>query len=173
MRHTSDNVAIDHLAIAILRRDGCVVLVQQQTPGVAEPYWVLPGGLVEAGELVVDALVREVYEEAGAHITEVGQLACISQIDRPMHQMQTIVFIFEVRHWHGALESNDPDHEAFGAELVPCGEAIRRLEVNGGWPGIQEPQLAYLRGDAQAGTIWFYREEQGVQSLVASIASLQ
>jgi 8-oxo-dGTP pyrophosphatase MutT (NUDIX family) len=44
MRHTSDNTAIDHLAIAILRRDDCVVLVQQQTPGAAQPYWVLPGG---------------------------------------------------------------------------------------------------------------------------------
>jgi len=63
--------------------------------------------------------------------------------------------------------------ETISAELVPYAQAIRRLEENGGWPGIQEPQLAYLRGDAQAGTIWFYREEQGVQSLVASIASLQ
>ena len=60
--------------------------------------------------------------------------------------------------------------EAQGAELVPCAEAIRRLEVNGGWPGIQEPLWAYLRGEARAGTIWFYREDQGVQSLVASIA---
>jgi len=63
MRHTSDNVAIDHLAIAILRRDDCVVLVQQQTPGVPQPYWVLPGGLVESGELVVDALIREVQND--------------------------------------------------------------------------------------------------------------
>jgi hypothetical protein len=48
--------------------------------------------------------------------------------------------------------------------------AIGRLEINGGWPGIQEPLWAYLRGEARAGTIWFYREEQAIQSLVACIA---
>jgi 8-oxo-dGTP diphosphatase len=170
MRHTSDNVAIDHLAIAILRRDDCVVLVQQQMPGAAQPYWVLPGGLVESGELVVEALIREVQEEAGAHVTAIAQLVCISQIDRPAHGMQTIVFIFEVEQWHGALEVNDPDAEVLAAELVPYDQAIRRLEVNGGWPGIQEPLRAYLRGEARTGTIWFYREELGVQSLVTYVA---
>jgi len=169
MRHSSDNVAIDHLAIAILRRDGCVVLVDQQTPGT-EPYWVLPGGLVEPGELVLDALIREVREESGAHVTAIAQLACLSQIDRPAQLMQTVAFVFEVAQWHGILESNDPDLEAFGAELVPYAQAWNRLAANGGWPGIQAPLLAYLRGEAQAGSMWFYREELGLQSLVGCIA---
>src|SRR4051812_35187032 len=63
MRHTSGAIAIDHVAIAILRRDDGVVLVQQQTPDIPQPYWVLPGGLVEAGELIANALIREVWEE--------------------------------------------------------------------------------------------------------------
>src|SRR5258707_12036516 len=138
MRHTSGTIAIDHLAIAILRRDDCVVLVQQQAPGIAQPYWMLPGGLVESGELITDALIREVREEAGAHVTAIAQLVCISQIDRPAHQMQTVTFIFEVGQWDGALESNDPDAETIGAELVPYAEAIGRLAVNGGRPGSQE-----------------------------------
>jgi 8-oxo-dGTP diphosphatase len=169
MRHTSDNVAIDHLAIAILRRDDCVVLVQQQMPGVAQPYWVLPGGLVESGELMMDALIREVQEEAGAHVTAITQLVCISQIDRPAQRMQTVAFIFEIGQWEGAFKFNDPDAETISAELVPYAEAIRRLEANGGWPGIQAPLLAYLRGDTRAGTIWFYREELGVQALAACV----
>jgi ADP-ribose pyrophosphatase YjhB (NUDIX family) len=52
MRYTSDGIAIDHLAIAILRHGDSVVLVQQQGANDAQPYWVLPGGLVEAGELI-------------------------------------------------------------------------------------------------------------------------
>src|SRR5206468_221402 len=100
----------------------------------------------------------------------IAQLACLSQIDRPALQMQTVAFIFEVGQWHGALQSNDPDAETISAELVPYAEAISRLDANGGWPGIQEPLLAYLRGDARAGTVWFYREDLGVQSLVASVA---
>ena len=125
---------------------------------------------MEAGELIADALIREVQEEAGAHVTAIAQLACLTQIDRPAHQMQTLAFIFEVEQWHGALQSNDPDAETISAELVPCDEAIRRLEANGGWPGIQAPLLAYLRGDARAGTVWFYREDLGGQSLVAYVA---
>jgi 8-oxo-dGTP diphosphatase len=146
------------------------VLVQQRAPGAAEPYWVLPGGLVEAGELIVDALIREVQEEAGAQVTAIARLACTSQIDRPAHQMQTVTFVFEVAQWHGALQFDDPDDETLGVELVPYAEAIRRLETNGGWPGIQEPLLAYLRGEVRAGTIWFYREDLGVQALVARVA---
>src|SRR3954447_15900880 len=107
MRHTSGAIAIDHVAIAILRRDDGVVLVQQQTPDIPQPYWVLPGGLVEAGELIANALIREVWEEAGAHVTAIARLACLSQIDRPARQMQTVVFIFEVGQWHGPLQSND------------------------------------------------------------------
>jgi ADP-ribose pyrophosphatase YjhB (NUDIX family) len=125
---------------------------------------------VESGELVMDALIREVQEEAGAHVTAIAKLACLSQIDRPAHRMQTVALIFEVAQWHGALQSNDPDAEAFGAELVPLAEAISRLAANGGWPGIQEPMLAYLRGETPAGSAWFYREDLGIQSLVACIA---
>ena len=39
--------------------------------------WVFPGGIVEVGENVIDALKREIMEEAGVEI-EVGELFCIS-----------------------------------------------------------------------------------------------
>src|SRR3954447_16724487 len=152
MRHSSDGIGIDNIALAILRRDDCVVLVQQGH-GASAPYWVLPGGLVEAGELIVDALIREVREEAGAEVTNIGHLACLSQIDRPEHALQSMAFIFEITTWHGTLQSDDPDDEILAVELVPIADAIDRLNANGGWPGIQEPLLAYLRGEAQPGTL--------------------
>ena len=39
--------------------------------------WVFPGGQVEVGENVIDAVKREVMEEAGVDI-EVGEVFCIS-----------------------------------------------------------------------------------------------
>lgn len=39
--------------------------------------WVFPGGQVEVGENVIDAVKREVMEESGVDI-EVGELFCIS-----------------------------------------------------------------------------------------------
>lgn len=169
MRHSSDGVTIDHVAIAVLRRDGALVLVQQQAGPEAEPYWVLPGGLVEAGELVVDGLVREVLEEAGVTVRSITHLACCCQIDRPALNNQVVALIFEVGAWDGTLGAQDPDQEILAVELAPLAEAIHRLATNGGWVGIQEPLLAYLRGSAQPGSAWFYREEDGVQRLIASV----
>ena len=169
MRHTSNGVAIDHLALAILRQKDQIVMVQQQTPNDDQTYWVLPGGLVEACELVVDALIREVQEEAGIQITAITRLACCSQIDRPANGAQTLAFVFEVEMWQGTLSSQDPDAEVLEVELVACTEAINRLEQNGGWTGIQAPLLAYLQGTAPAGTFWFCRQDVEGQHLISSI----
>ena len=169
MPHTSNGNAIDYVAIAILRRDDQLVMVRQHVPDSGQPYWVLPGGLVEAGELVHQALIREVKEEAGVTVTAIGPLAVLSQIDRPAHAGQTLAFTFEVSHWQGELQVQDPDGEVSGVELVPQAEAIARMARSNGWAGVREPLLAYLRGQAEAGTMWFYRETENGQGLISAL----
>jgi ADP-ribose pyrophosphatase YjhB (NUDIX family) len=48
---------------AILRWRGRVLLCRHEKPG--KEYWLLPGGGVEAGESLVEALHRELQEEIG------------------------------------------------------------------------------------------------------------
>ena len=48
---------------AILRWQGRVLLCRQEKPG--KEYWLLPGGGVEGGESVMEALTRELREEVG------------------------------------------------------------------------------------------------------------
>ena len=48
---------------AILRRERKVLLIRHEKPG--REYWLLPGGGVNAGESLVDALRRELAEEVG------------------------------------------------------------------------------------------------------------
>jgi 8-oxo-dGTP diphosphatase len=48
---------------AILRRGSTILLVRHEKAG--REYWLLPGGGVNAGETLVDALHRELAEEVG------------------------------------------------------------------------------------------------------------
>jgi len=48
---------------AILRWKGRVLLCRHEKPG--KEYWLLPGGGVNSGESLVDALYRELAEELG------------------------------------------------------------------------------------------------------------
>ena len=48
---------------AILRWNGRILLARHEKPG--KEYWLLPGGGVNSGESLVDALHRELAEEIG------------------------------------------------------------------------------------------------------------
>lgn len=164
MRHTSDTIKIDCIALAILRYEDQIVMVQQDSAKANRSYWVLPGG-----ELITDALIREVKEETGVQVNAIGPLVGLSQIDRPLQASQFLLFLFEIAQWQGMLQYQDPDGEVHNVELVEQREAIKRLQCNGAWPGIQRPLLAYLRGEVHPGTMWFYREGHEGQQLLAML----
>lgn len=54
---------------AVILKDGQVLLLRRYVTGRGE-YWVFPGGGVEEGETVEQAMVREVKEEVGLDVTE-------------------------------------------------------------------------------------------------------
>ena len=49
-------------ACGLVQKDGLLLLVRNPRRG-----WEMPGGTVEQGETVTDALRREIYEESGIH----------------------------------------------------------------------------------------------------------
>ena len=154
-KHTTDAMDLDLVAIGILRREGRLVMVRPAREG---NRWYIPGGLIEGGELADEGLKRELREETGAEVIGTSLPVFISQIDRPAHRAQTIVFGFAISEWRGELRVDDPDGEIDEVALVPFGEACQRLRENGGWPGVQEPLLAYLEEKVAPGALWFYRE---------------
>ncbi len=57
------------LGVGALIFDGNRVLLVERAREPLAGYWSLPGGAVETGERLEDALVREVLEETGLHVT--------------------------------------------------------------------------------------------------------
>ena len=68
MSEPADRSPID-VAVGVLIRDDGSFLLAQRPPGKPMAgYWEFPGGKLEPGESVLDALVREFDEELGLHV---------------------------------------------------------------------------------------------------------
>jgi len=59
---------VDVAAAVLIRSDGAALLAQRPGDKVYSGYWEVPGGKIEPGEPVVEALKREIREELGVEI---------------------------------------------------------------------------------------------------------
>jgi len=88
-KHKGPRVTVD----AIVIRDRIqVLLVRRKWP---PPGWALPGGFVDRGETVEQAVCRETLEETGLVVTRLRQLHAYSDPRRDPRQ-HTVGIVFEV-----------------------------------------------------------------------------
>ena len=146
-----------HVVAAIIRRQDEILLVQQQGPGDAKPNWALPGGGAVVGEVIPEALRREVGEETGLRVEAVGPLAYCAQVDNRAENHQLLAFVFEIAAWSGELQPADPDDHILAAAFLPLPVARERLAVLR-WRVMREPILAYLGAAVRPGSLWCYRQ---------------
>ncbi len=91
--------AVTHAAVAVLVREDGQVLMGQRPEGKAwAGWWEFPGGKVEAGELPIEALVRELQEELGIAV-EQAYPWLTRQFDYPEKTVK--LHFYMVRAWHG------------------------------------------------------------------------
>jgi ADP-ribose pyrophosphatase YjhB (NUDIX family) len=98
---------------AVMLREGKVVLVRHTYVA----GWYFPGGGVEVGESLADALEREIAEEAGAALT--GP-ALLFGIYRNAHaDVRDHVALYVCREWEQKAAFKVPNREIVASELFP------------------------------------------------------
>ena len=153
------------IAAALVRDGDRILLVEQQGPKDAQSHWALPGGVVEPGEFLTDAMAREVAEETGLVVSGTPRLAYIAQFDRPARREQWTAAIFEVERWSGGISPTDPDEHILQAQFLQPAEALEKLGTLR-WRVMRDPILAFLGGEAEAGAAWCFREGDDEQEVL-------
>ena len=107
---------------------------------------------MEDGELLHEALAREVREETGLEVHSLGELAYVVQFDNPTphqgHETQGqgfsyTVFVFEIEEWSGDLGEAIRGDPVKGSQFFPISDAITNIEELG-FRVMREPLTAYL-----------------------------
>lgn len=122
----------------VVNGNGEVLMVKTHNAG-----WVFPGGQVEVGENVIDAVKREVMEETGVDI-EVGEVFCISSNTgkhpgyNGVKEVPTKIMLdFICKAKGGAPRPSDENSES---AYIPKDEVLNLIQT----PAIIERYKAYL-----------------------------
>jgi 8-oxo-dGTP diphosphatase len=76
---------------AIIETGGGIILIKRKNP---PPGWAIPGGFVDYGETIEDAVIREAKEETGLDIKLIRQFHTYSDPKRdPRHHTVSTIFI--------------------------------------------------------------------------------
>jgi 8-oxo-dGTP diphosphatase len=146
------------VAAGLVRQGDQLLLVRQQGPADLRASWSLPGGVVEPGELLIDALARELREETGLRLLDPGRV--LYSVHTAGGAGSSVAVVFETAAWQGDVCCADPDGLVSAAEFVSCAVALERLAALP-YRNMREPLMAYLRGEVGAGALWVYRREAG------------
>ncbi len=82
---------------AVVEKNGALLLIRRKNPPFKN-QWALPGGFVEYGENLEDAVKREVFEEAGVSIELNGLLDVYSEPGRdPRGHVVSVCYLAETQ----------------------------------------------------------------------------
>ncbi|MDP2641206.1 MAG: NUDIX domain-containing protein [Candidatus Yanofskybacteria bacterium] len=106
----------------VLRKDDEVLLARRFNTGYYDGHYSLPAGHVEAGELPLDALVREIQEEVGVRIE--SENLCLAHIMYRTKRDETgdrTDFFFTASKYEGEIENKEP-HKCADLQWFPLAQ---------------------------------------------------
>ena len=109
------NRPVTEVAVGVLMRsDGGFLLTSRPRGKAYEGYWEFPGGKLESGESVLQALTRELHEELGI-VVDSAKLWREETVDYP-HALVRLHFC-KVLHWRGDLQMRE--NQQFAWQHLP------------------------------------------------------
>ena len=111
----------------ILKKNDQLFLVKRHNTDWAAEQWNFPGGLVEAGETLVQAAIRETQEETGVIVAPHNfKLVHVLQVRKSNSNTKDILgFYFMAEQWNGTAVNNEPHRHSdaawFEIDALPAG----------------------------------------------------
>jgi 8-oxo-dGTP diphosphatase len=140
---------------ALLRWQSRILLCRQEKPG--KEYWLLPGGGVEGGETLTEALWRELGEELGIwdEVVLDGPIAVADSIDPEWHDGGTHVVhvIFEADLSSRSLDDVAPGEAAVTGTRLFAIDELDEIVIH---PPIKRFLQRWQPGDPAVylGSLW-------------------
>ncbi len=137
---------------AVIRQDNAVLMVRHDKPGGVQ-NWLLPGGGVDWGEALHEALEREVREECGLAI-EPRDILWVHDTIAPDGSRHVVNIYFEAETLGGEPAPGE-DPIIGDVRYIADGE----LKYLAFYPDVREDLLRYLRGNTgqysrYLGSLW-------------------
>jgi 8-oxo-dGTP diphosphatase len=104
--------------------------------------WSPPGGVIDAGESLIEGLTREVHEETGITVTEWRGPAYVIQAHAPDMGWELTVEAHVAVAYTGEIRVDDPDGIVVEARFVEPAECAAHLVANQRW--VSEPLTEWL-----------------------------
>lgn len=117
LRQGGDDRPMVEVAVGVLMQpDGSFLLTSRPAGKPYAGYWEFPGGKLEAGESIEEALSRELNEELGLTMGE-AKAWKVEVVDYP-HALVRLHF-FKVTQWSGELQMKE--QQSFAWSVLPVG----------------------------------------------------
>jgi len=134
-----DRKVVDVAVGVLIQPNGNFLLTSRPEGKVYAGYWEFPGGKLEAGETVEQALARELHEELGIHTGQIQRWR-EELVDYP-HALVRLFFC-KVLDWSGELQMREAQSFAWQQIPVKVGPVLpgtipvlQWLAADIGWTG--------------------------------------
>lgn len=115
-RFKKEHIVTSVVAV-IVDEDGRVLLTRRSIPPFQD-QWVMPGGKVDLGEPLLDALQREVHEEVGLEVAVEGLIDVFEHVTPGEDNCHFVILYYRCRPLYCDVVHNE--HEVAESAWVSC-----------------------------------------------------